>query len=33
MGRMEGKRPKASTEPSVGDDKGGIEGNYGQQIN
>jgi len=33
MGRMEGKRPRHETEPDVGNDKGGIEGSYGQQIN
>jgi pilus assembly protein CpaC len=33
MGRIEGKRPKNATEPEVGDDKGGIDGSYGQQVN
>jgi pilus assembly protein CpaC len=33
MGRMEEKRPGADTVPELGDDKGGIEGSYGQQVN
>jgi pilus assembly protein CpaC len=35
MGRMEGdrERPKADAEPELGDDNGGIEGTYGQQVN
>jgi pilus assembly protein CpaC len=33
MGRMEEKRPGADSEPDLGDDKGGIEGSYGQQVN
>ena len=33
MGKLEGKRPEAGTEPDLGNDEGGIEGSYGQQIN
>jgi pilus assembly protein CpaC len=33
MGRMEEKRPGADAEPQLGDDNGGIEGSYGQQVN
>jgi hypothetical protein len=30
---MEEKRPGADAEPQLGDDNGGIEGSYGQQVN
>jgi pilus assembly protein CpaC len=33
MGHLEGKRPEADAEPDLADDKGGIEGSYGQQVN
>ena len=36
LGRIEGKnknRESATEEPQIGDDEGGIEGEYGQQIN
>lgn len=33
LGKLEGKRPERASKPAIGDDKGGIEGSYGQQIN
>jgi pilus assembly protein CpaC len=33
MGRLEGKSPRNSAPPATADDEGGVEGEYGQQIN
>jgi len=33
MGRMEGKRARNEAEPEIGNDMGGTDGSYGQQIN
>ena len=33
MGRLEGKSPRPSEPPATANDEGGVEGEYGQQIN
>jgi hypothetical protein len=33
MGRLEGKSKKQSAPPATANDEGGVEGEYGQQIN